>query len=487
MTRTRILTITGGLVALSGGVALAVNPGTPQTGSAGALDTTFAGAAAPVAAGMTLGPVGSEYRAVAVQRDGKIVAVGESGTGTRSRMVVARYLRSGKLDRRFGSRGIVRLAGSSAAGGAGAFGTGVVVRRDGRILVAGGLRSADADAGMVVVRLRSSGSVDRAFGRRGQAFALTGSQRAGAGRALTVDSNARIVVTGTANSSTGSDPRATAVRFRSNGRLDTGFARRGVFQARTSGASTGLAALATAGDRIVVGGSTRDAFGVGSSLLFRLTSSGTLDRGFAKGLRTTSYARNGAAFSEITSLARSGSANVIAAGTALNRGSGDAFITKLSRTGQVVRAFGSAGVVRAPVADPNGQVGDTPPPGAYGLAIRGNRAYVGMTVEASGRFRLLGLSALNSATGRAVSGFGAAVGPEYAEGLPFAQKGTTYTFVHGRSDAPYSGPEGQTNALAMSADGSRLVAVGSVGPSLGTGSSSSSRQGFVLSYRSRTG
>ncbi|MDP9294916.1 MAG: hypothetical protein M3O90_10935, partial [Actinomycetota bacterium] len=78
---------------------------------------------------MTLESLGADViaGALALQSDGRIVATAASGEG----LTVVRFTATGAVDRRFGSRGHVRVAvrGASARG--------VALFRDGRILVAG--------------------------------------------------------------------------------------------------------------------------------------------------------------------------------------------------------------------------------------------------------------------------------------------------------------------------------------------------------------
>jgi uncharacterized delta-60 repeat protein len=113
-----------------------------------------------------LGPGIDEPAAAVLQPDGKIVVAGRSGPHS----AVARYTQDGRLDRRFGSGGIVRLSLTRRFDRP----FGIALDRRGGILV--GIKSDDAngdravnDGLLAVVRLTPSGERDGAFGRGGVA------------------------------------------------------------------------------------------------------------------------------------------------------------------------------------------------------------------------------------------------------------------------------------------------------------------------------
>jgi uncharacterized delta-60 repeat protein len=103
--------------------------------------------------------------ALALQPDGKIVAVGSTRGPAGSEVAVARYLPTGKLDSGFGQGGLVRSGfGGSARAGA------VAIQADGGIVVAGsafGTAGAGQQGGLMVARFTSNGSPDPTFGTEG--------------------------------------------------------------------------------------------------------------------------------------------------------------------------------------------------------------------------------------------------------------------------------------------------------------------------------
>jgi uncharacterized delta-60 repeat protein len=172
----------------------------------GDLDFTF-GANGRVTASPGGGP--DVARAVAVQRDGKIVIAGEDGDGARLRFAVARYNADGTPDQTFGRGGVVTIDLGSTAGSYAA--TALALYPDGRIIVAG--QAANSDFGLV--RHQPNGALDTSFGGDGIVTADFGG--VDVGRGLALFRNGDIAVAGY------SDQNFAVARFNSDGSPDTGF------------------------------------------------------------------------------------------------------------------------------------------------------------------------------------------------------------------------------------------------------------------------
>jgi uncharacterized delta-60 repeat protein len=95
----------------------------------------------------------SEAHALAVQQDGRLVAAGQAWK-SRFELALARYSARGTLDRRFGRGGKVE---SDVRGGA-ALARAVAIQPDGKIVV----------VGFALVRYSGRGELDRSFGRGGK-------------------------------------------------------------------------------------------------------------------------------------------------------------------------------------------------------------------------------------------------------------------------------------------------------------------------------
>ena len=149
----------------------------------GELDTSFGrdGKVTTAFAGRT-----SVAFAVAIQTDGRIVAVGEAGPGYGVRFALARYTRKGNLDPSFGADGRVSLAfrdGQTQA-------LDVAIQANGKIVVVGRDREKFA-----VARFKSDGRLDRSFGGDGEV--ITGFDGSSAtAHAVAIQANGKIVVAG---------------------------------------------------------------------------------------------------------------------------------------------------------------------------------------------------------------------------------------------------------------------------------------------------
>jgi uncharacterized delta-60 repeat protein len=115
----------------------------------GTLDGTFGEAGVVVT---KAGPYDGLPRAVAVQRNGKIVTAGDSRRSPPddSEVTVVRYQPNGSLDGRFGKHGIVTTSYGNVLY---SYGEGLALQGDGKILVAGGGMNAGSPEVVGLVRL----------------------------------------------------------------------------------------------------------------------------------------------------------------------------------------------------------------------------------------------------------------------------------------------------------------------------------------------
>jgi uncharacterized delta-60 repeat protein len=143
--------------------------GVQRYAAAGLLDSTFFNQGT---ATLSLGVGASTAKAVTVQSDGSVVAVGSAvasandGSST-SEIAVARFASTGHPDPQFGTGGGAALA----LGSGNSWGNGVAIDPSGRAVVAGHVESSGFDA-FGVVRLTTSGTLDATFAG-GQGFVST--------------------------------------------------------------------------------------------------------------------------------------------------------------------------------------------------------------------------------------------------------------------------------------------------------------------------
>ncbi len=156
-----------------------------------------------------------EIRDLAIQPDGRIVAVGI----TNERSAYVRYLPNGSLDGTFGVGGKVIQTLSSSAQSP----TNIILQPDGRILIGGAIRNGVQD--FLLVRLLANGSLDPAFGDKGQVITdFAGKTDIGNGLALLSDG--RILQVGVATLGSIADDvfrDFALVCYKPNGSLDPTF------------------------------------------------------------------------------------------------------------------------------------------------------------------------------------------------------------------------------------------------------------------------
>lgn len=220
----------------------------PGFGTGGTLTTSF--------------PVGSYANAVAIQPDGKIVAVGAAaGPSLTGEFAVARYGTDGTLDAAFSEDGML----TTPIAGGGDEARSVAIQPNGRIVVAG----IDSRRRFAVVRYLADGSLDPSFDDDGivRTNITRGDDLA---YDLAIQSDGKIVVVGSAGPGA---PRFAIVRYRPGGGLDRTFGDHGMVVA-DRGWSTARSVVLQPDGRIVVAG-----YG-GGIRLERFRPSGRRDRSF---------------------------------------------------------------------------------------------------------------------------------------------------------------------------------------------------------------
>ena len=173
------------------------------------------------------GVLGPGLDDMAIQDDGKIVAVGSTGNYGPDRYVnsgfthVIRYRSDGSLDSSFSGDGRVSID----IGKGFERGHAVQIQRDGKIVVAG-----ESFENFAVVRLRPNGRLDRRFSRDGKQTVDFGVNRQDYAYSLDIQSDGRLLLAGITKphpNSAGGVPRIALARLNRNGSLDGTFARGG--------------------------------------------------------------------------------------------------------------------------------------------------------------------------------------------------------------------------------------------------------------------
>ncbi|MGE0538415.1 MAG: hypothetical protein AB7O68_25860 [Pirellulales bacterium] len=208
---------------------------------------------------------------VAVQADGKIVVAGYTGTGANLDFAVTRLNADGSLDSSFDGDG----KWTGAFGSAQDIAYSVVVQPDGKILVAG-LTSNGSNYDFALVRLNANGSLDTSFDGDGKATQALGSGDDIA-YAVGLQADGKIVLAG--SSYHGNDDFA-AVRYNTNGSLDTSFDGDGRVWVGIGSAADEARALAIQSDGKLVLAGKSNIGGSNQFSLVRLDANGSLDSSF---------------------------------------------------------------------------------------------------------------------------------------------------------------------------------------------------------------
>jgi len=304
--------------------------------SDGSLDTSF-GSGGKVTTSISSG--NDSALSVAIQSDGKIVVAGYKYVGTdNDDIAVVRYTDTGTLDGTFGSGGIV----TTSIGSGKDWAYSVVIQSDDKILVAGySYNGSNND--IAVVRYTDTGSLDSTFDSDGIVTTSIGSGNDSAS-GVAIQSDGKIVVAGTATIPVNGYDFAV-VRYNTNGSLDTGFDTDGIvttdfFVHNDYGSEIGI----QSDGKIVVSGSVSDItdtyFEIG---IVRYNSNGSLDSTFdTDGKVTTDI---GSSHDQSFALAIQNNGKIVSGGGSYNGGSYDFALTRYNTDGSLDSTFDSDGIV----------------------------------------------------------------------------------------------------------------------------------------------
>lgn len=305
------------------------------------LDPSFGrGGVATVASG-GVEPLDLAAHALAIQPDGRIVAVGTGGSAANRDFLAVRLTDSGSLDSSFGQAGLVTVDFGAPADLAQA----VRVLESGELLIAGESRdpAAAVEFAAALVRLRANGTVDPDFGPRrldavgdnelvnDLAVLPSGAIRlAGHGRASSSDANELLVY-----------------GLRPEGAVDPSFAQAAVRIGFFGGDDFGTSLVVDAQNRLVVAGSARRDSTDADFALARLLPDGTLDstfqdgHGFAGRVATDFFA----AEDRCIGLALQPDGKLVCAGLATRSGATDFALARYLPSGALDESFGHGGKV----------------------------------------------------------------------------------------------------------------------------------------------
>ncbi|MBM4074118.1 MAG: hypothetical protein FJ267_00555, partial [Planctomycetes bacterium] len=199
--------VVGGVASISGSNRFAL----ARYNSNGSLDTTFD------SDGKVFTTIGTaaEINGIALQSDGRIVAVGERFNGSNRDFVIARFNTNGSLDGSFDTDGIV----TTSFGASDDIARSVALQNDGRIVVAGYRRENGPSHDFALVRYNGNGSLDSSFDGDGIVFTdyIGGADQA---HSVVIQPDGKIIAGGWVGYS---QIQFGIARYKSNGELDSSF------------------------------------------------------------------------------------------------------------------------------------------------------------------------------------------------------------------------------------------------------------------------
>ncbi|MBN8582808.1 MAG: hypothetical protein J0L96_19240, partial [Anaerolineae bacterium] len=239
---------TDGKILVAGGFS---NPGYDdffvlRYNSNGALDTSFG------TGGVAQTDFGGDdvAQTIKVQSDGKIIVAGyTSPNGAAADFALARYNPNGSLDTTFGTNGKTT---TSIVGSGYDIITDMAIQSDGKIIALGYANVGINNNGIVVVRYNTNGSLDTSFDIDG-ILSLNLSNSDDFGTSVEIQTDQKIIVGGTTFNGSNSD--FAVIRLNSEGSLDTEFNTDGIATLDFGGQDWGAFLAIQQDGKIIVGGS----------------------------------------------------------------------------------------------------------------------------------------------------------------------------------------------------------------------------------------
>ncbi len=227
-------------------------------------------------------------RSMAIQNDGKIVAVGYAGEyhyydSIRHyiKLILIRYNKDGSLDLSFGNKGIayIKIRKSNL------YATELVLQHDGKILVAGTLQSQEVagfNSAMFIARFKKNGQPDSSFYNSGQRILYLAYSSEVGGMAVCPDG--KIILVGTSFAKQTGHAEYAIVKLLVSGELDAEFGKNGkVITHSLDTYPHFVNCMAVQADgKIIIGAAAYNHLTGNDFTIIRFTSTGIIDSSFGK-------------------------------------------------------------------------------------------------------------------------------------------------------------------------------------------------------------
>ena len=342
-----------------------VPPGNYSSGGGGplwSLDSNFnSGGIVTTTVSITLGDTA---KSVAIQSDGKIVAVGHSHNfyNNADSFALARYTTTGALDPTFGTEGIV----TTSIGNGNSFAYSVAIQSDGKIVVAGMAYDVNWVPEFAIVRYDTYGALDTTFDSDGMVTTAVSSYGSSA-NSVKIQADGKIVVVGDSVNGSTYNNELTVVRYDTYGALDTTFDSDGIVTTAVGNGNSSAKSVAiqSTGEIVAAGTSWNSSTYNTEFAVVRYDTYGALDTTFdSDGMVTTAV---GSGSSYANSVAIQSDGKIVAMGQAYDEESNQAFAvvrydtygaldTTFDSDGMVTTAIGDAAIEYSGTIDSNGKI-----------------------------------------------------------------------------------------------------------------------------------
>lgn len=281
----------------------------------------------------------ADASAVAITSDGKIVTVGLLQNGAENDLLISRFNADGSPDATFSGSGnvLVGFNGTSEAG------HGVAVQSDGKI-VAVGEAEVSGFKQFIVIRYLPEGDPDLDFGGTGYVLTNigTGDDRA---LSVALQPDGKIVVAGSSSDPDFFEQKFTVVRYNTNGSLDTTFNGTGVVTTAfdvIDSICEAYSVLVQPDGKIVLAGALYTS--ITQFALARYNANGSLDTTFnSTGMVTTSLGNGGYAIGR--QAAHQADGKILVTGYVFNNGGYDFGLVRYNPNGSLDTTFNTTGKV----------------------------------------------------------------------------------------------------------------------------------------------
>jgi len=340
----------GGAGGTAGSSGSAGGAGTSGSGATGTLDPSFGGSGFVVYHNAAAGNRSDLGYGISTDVAGKILVAGQSWNGSDPDMAIWRYDTDGTLDPNFGSGGVV-VHHSAAGGDLSDWGYGISTDAAGKILVTGGSHNDRRNFDMIIWRYAADGTLDPDFGAGGIVVhhGAAGGNGDDYGYGITIDAAGKVLVTGSSRNAWG-DQDVVIWRYNPDGTLDPSFGASGFVvhdsAAGGEGPDHSRGIVIDAAGKILVTGWSRNARGDLDMVIWRYDPDGTLDPSFgAGGFVVHDSAAGGEGSDYGYGILTDAAGKILVTGESQNANNNDMVIWRYDPNGTLDPSFGAGGIV----------------------------------------------------------------------------------------------------------------------------------------------